>query len=68
MRKTLKTILQYTAAIALSLLVALALRLFVIDFYSMPKRLHVGIHCDFDCPDFVYRVFSRFLFFRFELQ
>ena len=37
MRKAIKTILQYIAAIVVSLLVALVLRLFVVDFYSIPS-------------------------------
>lgn len=37
MKKTIKTILQYIAAIVLSLLIALVLRLFVVDFYSIPS-------------------------------
>jgi len=37
MKKALKTILQYAAAITLSLFIALILRLFVVDFYSIPS-------------------------------
>lgn len=37
MKKVIKTILQYTAAIVISLLVALVLRMFVVDFYSIPS-------------------------------
>ncbi len=36
-KKAIKTILQYTAAIVIALLIALALRLFVVDFYSIPS-------------------------------
>lgn len=35
--KLLKTILQYLVAIVISLLLALVLRLFVVDFYSIPS-------------------------------
>lgn len=37
MKKAIKTIFQYTAAIVISLLVALVLRMFVVDFYSIPS-------------------------------
>lgn len=37
MKKAIKTIFQYTAAIIISLLVALVLRMFVVDFYSIPS-------------------------------
>lgn len=37
MKKAIKTILQYIAAIVLSLSIALVLRLFVVDFYSIPS-------------------------------
>lgn len=37
MKKTIKTILQYLAAIVLSLFLAFVLRLFVVDFYSIPS-------------------------------
>ncbi len=37
MKKALKTILQYAAAITLSLFIALMLRLFALDFYSIPS-------------------------------
>lgn len=37
MQKAIKTILQYIAAIIISLLVALVLRLFVVDFYAIPS-------------------------------
>lgn len=37
MKKTIKTIFQYLTAIVLSLLLAIILRLFVVDFYSIPS-------------------------------
>lgn len=37
MKKAIKTTLQYLAAILISLLIAVALRLFVVDFYSIPS-------------------------------
>ena len=37
MKKAIKNTLQYLAAILISLLIAIALRLFVVDFYSIPS-------------------------------
>ena len=37
MKKVIKTLLQYIAVIAISLLIAAVLRLFVVDFYSIPS-------------------------------
>ena len=37
MKNIIKTILQYFLAIVLSLAIALLLRLFVVDFYSIPS-------------------------------
>ena len=37
MKKFIKTLLQYVAVIVVSLLVAAVLRLFVVDFYSIPS-------------------------------
>ena len=37
MKKAIKTTLQYLVAILISLLIAIALRLFVVDFYSIPS-------------------------------
>ena len=37
MKKVIKTLLQYVAVIVISLLIAAVLRLFVVDFYSIPS-------------------------------
>ena len=37
MKKVLKNILQYLGVVVISLLIAVALRLFVVDFYSIPS-------------------------------
>lgn len=37
MKKTIKTILQYAGAILLSIVIAVLLRLFIVDFYSIPS-------------------------------
>ena len=37
MKKIIKNILQYIAVIVISLVIAILLRLFVVDFYSIPS-------------------------------